>query len=162
MVITKEIKKQVNQGILDKLLIVNVVLNYDQRIKYIKSKIDEYKSLLKDGCIDNELYLELYIDKYEEAKFKRNAVLDCLSPCEIILNKNNYYLKYYVRFSKTKDYILYAPLKEKDIFLYPKLKIRKRRLVKKKYDFEVYSPQFLNKIYQIINSGKYKIINSDN
>lgn len=162
MGITKEIKKQVNQGNLDKLLIVHVVLNYDQRIKYIRSKIEEYESLLKEGRIDNELYLELYIDKYEETKFKRNAVLDSLSPCEIILNKNNYYLKYYIRFSKSEDYILYAPLKEKDLFLYPKLKIRKRRLIKKQYNYEIYSPQFLNKIYEIINSGKYKIININN
>lgn len=154
----KELKSMINSGIINEKIIVNVVLNYEAKIKYVQDKIKEYTRLYDRGFIDKKLYLELYESKLEELKVKRNTVLDSLTPCEIVLYKESYYLKYYVRFNLIEDYILYNKISKKELFLYPKLKIRKRVLKNKKYNFEAYTSQFINKVFEMINDGIYKIV----
>ena len=159
MNLSKETKVLIKKSLIDKRVLVNVLLNYEERIIYLNSKVKEYKNLIKEGKIENPLYLEVYIDKLEEAKFKKRTILEALSPCEIVVNKEKYYLKYYVRFSKSEEYMFYNKINEKELFLYPKLKVRKRLLKKNKTKrCDIYSTQFLNKIYELINSGKYKIV----
>lgn len=159
MNLSKETKVLIKKSLIDKRVLVNVLLNYEERIIYLNSKVKEYKNLIKEGKIGNPLYLEVYIDKLEEAKVKKRTILEALSPCEIVVNKEKYYLKYYVRFSKSEEYMFYNKINEKELFLYPKLKVRKRLLKKNKTKrYDIYSTQFLNKIYELINSGKYKIV----
>lgn len=159
MNLSKETKVLIKKSLIDKRVLVNVLLNYEERIIYLNSKVKEYKNLIKEGKIENPLYLEVYIDKLEEAKVKKRTILEALSPCEIVVNKEKYYLKYYVRFSKSEEYMFYNRINEKELFLYPKLKVRKRLLKKNKTKrYDIYSTQFLNKIYELINSGKYKIV----
>lgn len=159
MNLSKETKGLIKKSLIDKRVLVNVLLNYEERIIYLNSKVKEYKNLIKEGKIENPLYLEVYIDKLEEAKVKKRTILEVLSPCEIVVNKEKYYLKYYVRFSKSEEYMFYNRINEKELFLYPKLKVRKRFLKKNKTKrYDIYSTQFLNKIYELINSGKYKIV----
>ena len=159
MNLSKETKVLIKKSLTDKRVLVNVLLNYEERIIYLNSKVKEYKNLIKEGKIENPLYLEVYIGKLEEAKVKKRTILEALSPCEIVVNKEKYYLKYYVRFSKSEEYMFYNRINEKELFLYPKLKVRKRLLKKNKTKrYDIYSTQFLNKIYELINSGKYKIV----
>ena len=159
MNLSKETKVLIKKSLIDKRVLVNVLLNYEERIIYLNSKVKEYKNLIKEGKIENPLYLEVYIDKLEEAKVKKRTILEALSPCEIVVNKEKYYLKYYIRFSKNEEYMFYNKINEKELFLYPKLKVRKRLLKKNKTKrYDIYSTQFLNKIYELINSGKYKIV----
>lgn len=154
----KEMKLMIDNKTISRKMIVNAILNYDDKIKQIKQKIKEYQELLEEGTLVEKNFLENYEDKLEEFKFKRNVILESFSPCEIVKAKEKYYLKYYIRFSFLEDYIFYSYLNDKNIYLYPKLKIKKRLLKRKKYNYERYTTHFLNKIYDLINNGRYEII----
>lgn len=152
----KVLKDLVKKKMLTKEMIINAVINYENRIKDVKVKIKEYEKL-KETDFDYIKYCEIYKTEFRDLIYKKKQLLYNLKPKCIVMSNSKYYLKFKETL-KDLDVTLFCRLYKEELFLFGYLKRFRGRVYSKSYTYDKYTMNFCNKIFDLISVGDYKII----
>ena len=152
----KTLKDLVKKKLVTKEMLLNSILNYENRLKEVKIKIKEYKKFLENDP-NYQKYYEIYKTEFRDLIFKKKELLMCFKPRNIVFVNGKYYLKFKEELKNVKI-ILFCRLYKNELFMYKSLKAYKNKVFSKPYSYDKYTMNFCNKIYDLINSGDYKII----